>query len=207
MPKIDIYNMEREKVSEVELDDTIFNTEVKGHLIYDVVRMQLANRRRGTASTKGRSEVSGGGRKPYRQKGTGRARAGTIRSPLWRGGGVVFGPKPRDYSIKINKKVRRAALRAVLTQKYREGNLFVLDDLKLEEIKTKAFLNIMGRLGVENALIVLPDRDEKIIKSARNVPLIKVIPVEGLNVYDILKYKRLVILRPCLDKIQGALSA
>jgi len=207
MPKIDIYNVENEKVSEIELDGAVFDSDIKEHLIYDVVRMQLAKRRSGNASTKGRSEVSGGGKKPYRQKGTGRARAGTIRSPLWRGGGVVFGPKPRDFSMKMNKKVKKAALRSALTQKFRQGDLVVLDDLKLDEIKTKAFLKVMETLGIENGLIVLPHRDEKVIRSSRNVPLIKVVPMEGLNLFDILKYRKLILLKPCLEQIREAVSA
>jgi large subunit ribosomal protein L4 len=207
MPKIDVYNTQNTKVSEIELDQGIFDDKVKEHLIYDMIRMQLANRRRGTASTKGRSEIRGGGRKPWRQKGTGRARAGTIRSPLWKGGGVVFGPKPRDFSIKLNKKMKKAAFRSVLTQKLREGDLIVLDELRLNETKTKAFLEVMATLGIDNALIVARDHDEKLFNSARNVPRVKVLPVEGLNVFDILKYKKLILLEPSLEKIEKAISA
>ncbi len=205
MPKVDIYNTQNTKVSEIELDRGIFDCVVKKHLFYDMIRMQLANRRRGTASTKGRSEVRGGGRKPWRQKGTGRARAGTIRSPLWKGGGVVFGPKPRDFSIKTNKKTKKAALRSLLTQKLRDGDLIVLDELRLGEIKTKAFVEVMATLGIENALIVTHDLDEELFLSARNVPSIKVLMVEGLNAFDILKYKKLILLKPCLERIEKAI--
>lgn len=207
MPKVDIYNTQNTKVSEIELDRGIFDCVVKEHLFYDMIRMQLANRRRGTASTKGRSEVRGGGKKPWRQKGTGRARAGTIRSPLWKGGGVVFGPKPRDFSIKTNKKTKKAALRSLLTQKLRDGDLIVLDELRLGEIKTKAFVEVMATLGIENALIVTHDLDEELFLSARNVPSIKVLMVEGLNAFDILKYKKLILLKPCLERIEKAIEA
>lgn len=207
MPKVDIYNTKNTKVSEIELDRGIFDCEVKEHLFYDMIRMQLAHKRRGTASTKGRSEVRGGGRKPWRQKGTGRARAGTIRSPLWKGGGVVFGPKPRNFSIKINKKTKKAAFRSALTQKLRDGDLIVLDELRLGEIKTKAFVDVMATLGIENALIVTHDLDKELFLSARNVPLIKVLMVEGLNGFDILKHKKLILLKPCLERIEKAISA
>ena len=199
--------MQNTKVSVIELDRGIFDCEVKEHLIYEMVRMQLANRRRGTASTKGRSEVRGGGKKPWRQKGTGRARAGTIRSPLWRGGGVTFGPKPRDFSIKMNKKIKKAAFRSALTQKFRDGDLIVLDELRLSEIKTKTFVDVMATLRIDEALIVTHDRDEKLFNSAKNVPLVKVLPVEGLNEFDILKYKKMILLKPCLERIEKAISA
>ena len=208
MAQIDLYNLSREKVGEVELRDEVFNGPVKPHLFYEVVKWQLARRRRGTASTKTRAEVSGGGRKPWRQKGLGRARAGSIRSPLWRGGGVVFGPKPRDYSYPLPKKVRRAALRSALSLRYKEGKLTVLDGFDLGQIKTKLFVEAMEKLGLkgEKVLIVTDGKDEVLERSARNVPWAKVLRCEGLNVYDVLNYRHLLILRSALPKIEERLA-
>jgi len=208
MAQIDLYNLSREKVGEVELKDEIFNGPVKPHLFYEVVKWQLAKRRRGTASTKTRAEVSGGGRKPWRQKGLGRARAGSIRSPLWRGGGVVFGPKPRDYSYPLPKKVRKAALRSALSLRYKEGKLILLDGLELPQIKTKLFVEAMEKLGLkgEKVLIVTDGKDEILEKSARNVPWAKVLRCEGLNVYDVLNYHHLLILKSALPKIEERLA-
>jgi len=208
MAQIDLYNLSREKVGEVELRDEVFNGPVKPHLFYEVVKWQLAKRRRGTASTKTRAEVSGGGRKPWRQKGLGRARAGSIRSPLWRGGGVVFGPKPRDYSYPLPKKVRRAALRSALSLRYKEGKLTVLDGFDLGQIKTKLFVEAMEKLGLkgEKVLIVTDGKDEVLERSARNVPWAKVLRCEGLNVYDVLNYRHLLILRSALPKIEERLA-
>ena len=155
MPLVKVYSTAKRKVSEMELDERIFNVQIKDHLLHDVVRMQFANRRAGTASTKGRSMVRGGGRKPYRQKGTGRSRAGTIRSPLWRGGGVIFGPAPRDFGFNLPKKVKRQALRVALSARAAEGKLLVLNQFELKEIRTKSFVEILGRLGMEKALIVI----------------------------------------------------
>jgi large subunit ribosomal protein L4 len=203
---VEIYNTNKEKVSQVELDKKTFSGEVNPHLLYEVVKMQLASRRRGTASTKNRSSVRGGGKKPWRQKGTGRARAGTIRSPLWTGGGVVFGPLPRNYSYRVNKKAKKAALRSALSAKCKENKLFILDNFNLKEIKTKSFVTILGTLAIDDALII-DDANINLEKSARNVLGIKVLRPEGLNVYDILKYDSLIITQPCLEKITKSLSA
>ena len=203
---MEIYNTNKEKVSQVELDKKTFSGEVNPHLLYEVVKMQLASRRRGTASTKNRSHVRGGGTKPWRQKGTGRARAGTIRSPLWTGGGVVFGPLPRNYSYSVNKKAKKAALRSALSAKCKENKLFILDNFNLKEIKTKSFVTILGALAIDDALII-DDANINLEKSARNVLGIKVLRPEGLNVYDILKYDSLIITQPCLEKITKSLSA
>jgi len=203
---VEIYNTNKEKVSQVELDKKTFSGEVNPHLLYEVVKMQLASRRRGTASTKNRSHVRGGGTKPWRQKGTGRARAGTIRSPLWTGGGVVFGPLPRNYSYRVNKKAKKAALRSALSAKLKENKLFILDNFNLKEIKTKSFVTILDTLAIDDALII-DDANINLEKSARNVLGIKVLRPEGLNVYDILKYDSLIITQPCLEKITKSLSA
>jgi large subunit ribosomal protein L4 len=206
MATIDVYSTSRVKVTQVDVSDKVFDADVKEHLFYDVIRMQLAGRRAGTASTKTRSEVRGGGKKPWRQKGTGRARAGTIRSPLWRGGGSVFGPKPRDYSIKVPKKVKRAALCSALTLKRKQEKLLLLDKIELNEIKTKGFVNILNNLETQNVLIV--DRENSnLVLSARNLPSVKVLPPEGLNLYDILYYDSLFITQPCLEEISRRLLA
>jgi large subunit ribosomal protein L4 len=206
MSSVDIYNTNKEKVSQVELDEKIFDCEVNPHLLYETVKEHLAKRRIGTASTKNRSNVRGGGKKPWRQKGTGRARAGTTRSPLWTGGGVVFGPHPRDYSYRINKKVRKSALRSALSSKLKENNLILVDTIHLPEIKTKTFISLLDRLDIQDALIV-DDGNTNLEKSAQNVPLFKVVRPEGLNVYDILKREKLVITQASLEKITRNLSA
>ena len=200
-----VYNTDNKKVGEVELNDDLFGLEVKKHILHDVVKMQLANRRAGTASTKTRTEVRGGGAKPYRQKGTGRARAGTNRSPLWRGGGVIFGPKPRDYSYKLPKKVRKLGVRMALSTRFSEKNMLVLDGFDLADIKTKQFVDVMKKLNIENGLIVIPEKNENLEKSSRNVHGYKVIQVDGLNVYDILLHRRLVLLQPCLGQLEKRL--
>lgn len=204
-PVLDIVNTQNEKVGEIHLAEALFEAPVKPHLLHEVVVMQLNNRRQGTASTKGRSEVSGGGRKPWRQKGTGRARAGTIRSPLWRHGGTVFGPKPRDYFYLVPKAVRKAAIRSALSAKLKEGNLIVLDRLELERPSTKAFKRILDALGISGkALFVLSDKDETVELSARNLPGVKILPVRGLNVYDLLLYEKLILTREAIPLIQEA---
>ena len=200
-----VYNIDNEKVGEVELNGDLFGLEVKKYILHDIVKMQLANRRVGSASTKTRTEVRGGGAKPYRQKGTGRARAGTNRSPLWRGGGVIFGPKPRDYSYKLPKKVRKLGVRMALSARFSEDNMIVLDGFDLTEIKTKQFIEVMKKLNIENGLIVIPEKNEKLEKSSRNVQGFKVIAAEGLNVYDRLLHRRLVLLQPCLDQLEKRL--
>ena len=207
MAVTEVYNTDNKKVGEVELNDALFGLEVKKHILHDVVKMQLANRRAGTASTKTRTEVRGGGKKPYRQKGTGRARAGTNRSPLWRGGGVVFGPKPRDYSYKLPKKVRKLGVRMALSSRFSENNMLVLDGFALSDIKTKQFVEVMKKLNIESGLIVIPERNENLEKSSRNVKGYKVIQADGLNVYDILLHRRLVLLQPCLGQLEKRLLA
>jgi len=201
----DVFDINNNKVSEIELNDAVFGTEVNEAVIYDVVRMQMASRRLGTAATKGRSEVSGGGKKPWRQKGTGRARSGTSRSPVWRGGGVVFGPVPRDYKYKVPKKIRKSALRSVLSMKYQDSKLVVLQDFPLEEIKTKKFKEVVDRFGLRKALFVIDGRNESLEKSSRNITGIKMVRSEGINVYDVLNHEHLVIIEPAVKKVEGAL--
>ena len=205
MPVLDVYDIEKRKISEINLNDEIFNVEIKHHLISDVVIMQRTNRRRGTASTKNRAMVRGGGVKPWRQKGTGRARVGSRRSPLWVGGGTVFGPTPKDYSYSLPKKVRREALRSVLTLKLKEDKITILDSFKLKEIKTKVFMQTLRNFDIENVLII--DEDNfNLERSARNIQSAKVLPPEGLNVYDILKYENLILVMPSVEKIEARLS-
>ena len=205
MAVTEVYNTDNKKVGEIELNEALFGLEVKKHILHDVVKMQLANRRAGTASTKTRTEVRGGGAKPYRQKGTGRARAGTRNSPLWRGGGVIFGPKPRDYSYKLPKKVRKLGVRMALSTRFSENNMLVLDGFDLADIKTKNFVEVMKKLNIENGLIVIPEKNENLEKSSRNVHGFKVIQTDGLNVYDILLHRRLVLLQPCLGQLEERL--
>ena len=205
MAVAEVFNTENKKVGEVELNEALFGLEVKKHILHDVVKMQLANRRSGTACTKTRTEVRGGGKKPYRQKGTGRARAGTNRSPLWRGGGVVFGPKPRDYSYKLPKKVRKLGVRMALSSRFSENNMLVLEGFDLSAIKTKQFVEVMKKLNIENGLIVIPERNENLEKSSRNVKGYKVIQADGLNVYDILLHRHLVLLQSCLGQLEKRL--
>jgi large subunit ribosomal protein L4 len=206
MSKIDVYNSSKEVVSSVELNPAVFEAPLKEHLFWDVVKMQLANRRKGTVRTKTRAEVAGSGRKPYRQKGTGRARAGSATSPIWVGGGTIFGPKPRDHSYKVPKKVRKAALRSALIKKLSEGKLTVVEGFDIPEIKTKRFLEIMEKLGLSKVLIVIAEHDRNLELSARNVPNVKILMAEGLNVFDILKYDTIVVTRGALEFINKALS-
>jgi large subunit ribosomal protein L4 len=196
-----VYNMDGEKVSETNLADEVFDVPVKQHVLHEMVTMQLTNRRAGTAATKGRSNVRGGGQKPYRQKGTGRARAGTRRSPLWRGGGVVFGPSPRSYGYKVPKRVRRQALKMALTSKLQDKALMVVDRLDFEPVKTKRFVEVMVALKTRQALIVTDRKIESLELSSRNVPDVKVLRSEGLNVYDILRFKNLILLEPSVKQI------
>ncbi len=202
MSTVDILNTKNEKVGEMGLNEEVFNLDVKEHLLHDIIRMQRAARRAGTACTKTRVEVRGGGAKPWRQKGTGRARAGTRNSPIWRGGGVTFGPKPRDYSFKLNKKVKKQALAMAMSARFQEGNLLILDDFSMEAIKTKDFVKIMNTLEVDNCLIVTDDSNENLFKSSRNVNGVKVLPSEGLNVYDILLHKKLVLVQPVIESLE-----
>ena len=205
MASLEVYDIEKNKVAELELDDRVFGAPVNEDIMYEVVTMQMARRRQGTASTKGRSDVSGGGKKPWRQKGTGRARAGTTRSPIWRGGGIVFGPKPRDYSFKISKKVRKAALRSALSMKMKEKRVLILKDFTMEEIKTKKFREIMDRFELTKALFVMDKDNDAVDRSSRNIRDVKMMRAEGINVYDILKYDTLVLLEPSVKTIEGAL--
>ncbi len=205
MSTVNVVNINNEKIEELELNDAIFNREVKEYILHDVVRMQRAARRAGTASTKTRVEVRGGGAKPWRQKGTGRARAGTRTSPIWRGGGVTFGPKPRDYSFKLNRKVKKQAVSMALSARLQEGNLIVLDDFQMDAIKTKSFVNTMTTLEVENGLIVMDGASENLNKSCRNVNGFKVLPSEGLNVYDILLHKKVILVKPVIESLEKRL--
>ncbi len=205
MPVLDLYDIEKNKVSEVELSDSIFGVEVNESAIYEVVRMQMAARRQGTASTKERSFVSGGGKKPWRQKGTGRARSGSSRSPIWRGGGIVFGPHPRDYSFSVPKKVRKAALKSALSLKCRDQKIIVLNDFPMEEIKTKKFKDVLDRFGLKSVLFVLDGSNEKLEKSSRNIQSLKMMRSEGINVYDLMRYEHLILMEPSVKNIEGAL--
>lgn len=205
MPVLDIYDIEKNKVSEVELSDSVFGVEVNESAIYEVVRMQRAARRQGTASTKERSFVSGGGKKPWRQKGTGRARSGSTRSPIWRGGGIVFGPHPRDYSFSVPKKVRRAALKSALSLKCRDQKIIVLKDFPMEEIKTGKFKEVLDRFGLKSVLFVLDDSNEKLERSSRNLQDLKMLRSEGINVYDLMRYEHLILMEPSVKNIEGAL--
>ncbi|MGB3209653.1 MAG: 50S ribosomal protein L4 [Desulforhopalus sp.] len=207
MSTVNIVNTKNESVGEIELNDEVFNREVKEYILHEVVRMQRAARRAGNACTKTRVEVRGGGRKPWRQKGTGRARAGTNRSPLWRGGGVAFGPKPRDYNFKVNRKVRQQAVAMALSARFQEGNLVVLDDFTMDQIKTKEFVNIMRVLDVENGIIVTDAAAENLTKSSRNVNGYKVMSSEGLNVYDLLLHKKVILLQPVIESLEKRLMA
>jgi large subunit ribosomal protein L4 len=205
MATIDVLNTTGETVAQVELTDEIFAVAVKPSVMHQVVTAQLAARRAGTAAVKRRSDVRGSTRKLYRQKGTGRARKGDIKSPILRGGGVVFGPEPRSYAKKVPKKVRRLALKMALSSKLQDHDLVVLDSLELERIKTKDFVGIMGALEAENALIITADKNENLERSSRNVPNVKVMRTEGLNVYDVLKHRKLVLLQGSIEGIEGRL--
>lgn len=200
--KIDVINVQREKVSEVEVSDQILGEPAKGHLVYEAVRRYLAGKRKGTAETKERSFVSGGGKKPWRQKGTGRARAGSTRSPLWRGGGKIFGPHPRRYAFPLPQKVRREALRSVLAAKFQEKKMMILESLEQSEVKTQKFQKTLQGLGVSNALIVLDHPQEVLEKSARNLPGIQIARVDHLNVMDILRHEHLIFLRSSWEKVE-----
>lgn len=205
MAVCDILNIRAEKVGEIDLNDLLFNVEINTGILHEVVCMQRANRRSGNACTKTRGEVSGGGAKPWRQKGTGRARAGSRTSPVWRGGGTVFGPKPRDYSYTMPKKVKRLALKMAMTARKLEGNLVIVDKFELPEAKTKEFVNVMNNFQFENCLIVTGELDDNINLSSRNAVAYKVLPVAGLNVYDILKYSKLMLLQSSLPLIEERL--
>lgn len=203
MPKIDVYSIEGKKVSDVELKEEVFGIEPNEEIVHSVLVNYLANQRQGTQSTKTRSEVSGGGKKPWRQKGTGRARQGSIRAPHWVGGGIALGPKPRSYKYRVNKKERRLAIRSVLSSKVLEKELVVVDKIDFKEIKTKNMVNALNKLKVEGkTLIVLPQKNENVQKSARNIEGVKTSLVNTINVYDLLKYKNLVLTLDTVKKIE-----
>ena len=202
MANVAVYNMEGKEVDKIELNDSIFGVEINEHLVHMAVLQQLANKRQGTQKAKTRSEVRGGGRKPWRQKGTGHARQGSTRSPQWTGGGVVFAPVPRDYSFKLNKKEKRAALKSALTSRVVENKFVVVDELKLDEIKTKKFVEVLKNLNVEKALVILNDMDEKVIASAANIPTVKTTQTNELNVFDVLKYDTVVVTKAAVATIE-----
>ena len=202
MAKVAVYNMAGNEVESIELNDAIFGVEVNEHLVHMAVLQQLANNRQGTQKAKTRSEVSGGGKKPYRQKGTGHARQGSTRAPQWTHGGVVFAPTPRDYSFKLNKKEKRAALKSALTSRVAENKFIVVDELSLAEIKTKKFVEIMGNLKVEKALVVLNDVNTNVIASAKNIPTVKTAQTNEINVFDILKYDTVVVTKDAVKTIE-----
>lgn len=202
MANVKVFNMSGSEVGSIELNDSIFAVEVNTHVMHQAVVQYLANQRQGTQSTLTRAEVRGGGRKPWRQKGTGRARQGSIRSPQWTGGGVVFAPKPRDYSFKLNKKVKRLALKSALTTKVNDAKLVVVDEISLNEIKTKEMANVLKNINVNKALVVLEDDNKNAALSARNIPTVKTASVSTINVYDILKYDSLVMTKSVVEKIQ-----
>jgi len=206
MAKIAVYDINRNQVAERDLEDAVFNTEVKEYLIHDMVRYQLAARRQGTAKTKGRSEVRGGGRKPYKQKGTGNARQGSSRAPNHTGGGTVFGPIPRSYEFKLNRKVKKAALKSALSARFRDEQLVVINALELDQVSTKSFVDVLKRFELGKTLVVVEGDNRNLELSARNLPDVKVLRAEGVNVYDVMKYPHLVLTTGAVDQIEGALN-
>ena len=202
MANVSVYNMEGKEVGTMELNDAVFGVEVNEHLVHLAVVRQLANNRQGTQKAKTRSEVSGGGRKPWRQKGTGHARQGSTRAPQWTGGGVVFAPTPRDYSVKMNKKERRAALKSALTSRVQENKLIVLDELKFDEVKTKAMQNVLNNLNVSKAMVVLGDNDANVVLSTRNIPDVVTALPNTINVYDVLKYNTVILTKASAAAIE-----
>lgn len=203
MPKVNVYNMLGEQVGEIDLMNEVFGAEVNEHVLYEVVKNQLANKRQGTQSAKTRAEVRGGGRKPWKQKGTGRARQGSIRAPQWTGGGIVFAPKPRDYSYSVPKKVRRLAMKSALSSKVQNGEIIVLDELNLNEPKTKEMVAMLNNLKASRkALIVMNEKNENVMKSASNIPNVETTLVSTLNVYDILKYDSFIITKDAVSKVE-----
>ena len=202
MANVKVFNMSGSEVGSIELNDSIFAVEVNAHVMHQAVVQYLANKRQGTQSALTRAEVRGGGRKPWRQKGTGRARQGSTRSPQWTGGGVVFAPKPRDYSFKLNKKVKRLALKSALTTKVNDGKFVVVDEINLPEMKTKEMVKVLNNLNVNKSLVVLEDANEKAVVAARNIPTVKTASVSTINVYDILKYDSVVVTKAAVEKIE-----
>lgn len=206
MPQLDVYDLEKSKVGNVDLDSSIFEAPVKQHLLHAIVNWQLAKRRSGTASTKTKGEVRGGGHKPWKQKHMGRARQGSIRAPHWRKGGVVFGPRPKDWSYSMNKKIKKSALISALSLKYSEGMLIALNQFSLPEIKTKQVSEFIENFELKSALIVISGENENLIKSAKNIKNVKVINIDGLNVYDVLKFKNLILTEESLARAQEVLK-
>ena len=202
MANVSVYNMEGNEVGKMDLNDAVFGVEVNEHLVHMAVVAQLANNRQGTQKAKTRSEVSGGGRKPWRQKGTGHARQGSTRAPQWTGGGIVFAPTPRDYTIRLNKKEKRAALKSALTSRVLENKFIVVDELKLDEIKTKKFQNVLNNLKVNKALVVVDENSDNVVKSAKNIQSVKTAYVNTINVYDILKYNTVVATKAAVTNIE-----
>ena len=202
MANVSVYNMEGKQIDTIELNDAVFGVEVNEHLVHMAVVNQLANNRQGTQSAKTRSEVSGGGRKPWRQKGTGHARQGSTRSPQWTGGGVVFAPKPRDYSFKMNKKEKRIALLSALSSKVADNKIVVLDAFNLDEVKTKKFAEVMSNLKVDKALVVIEGENKNVVLSGRNIPTVKVSATNEINTYDVLKYETLVVTKAAVEKLE-----
>ena len=207
MANVSVYNMEGKEVGTIELSDAVFGVQVNEHLVHMAVVQQLANNRQGTQKAKTRSEVSGGGRKPWRQKGTGHARQGSTRAPQWTGGGVVFAPVPRDYTVKMNKKEKKAALKSALTSKVQDSKFIVLDELSFDEIKTKNFVEVLNNLKVDKkAIVVMPEIDEKVIMSARNIPTVQTTLVNTLNVYDVMNGGTVIVTKDAVAKIEEVLA-
>ena len=202
MANVSVYNIEGKEVGTIDLSDAVFGVEVNEHLVHLAVVNQLANKRQGTQSAKTRSEVSGGGRKPWRQKGTGHARQGSTRAPQWTGGGVVFAPKPRDYSFKMNKKEKKIALLSALSSKVNDSKIVVLDSFNLDEIKTKKFAEVMNNIKVSNALFVIEGENKNVVLSGRNIPTVKVSATNEINTYDVLKYDTLVVTKAAVEKLE-----
>lgn len=206
MAQVDVFDIQKKKVGEIDLSDTVFNGEVKAYLIHEAVKIQLANRRAGTVATKNRALVSGGGKKPFRQKGTGNARQGTSRAPQYPGGGTVFGPQPKTYDLSMNKKARKAAVRSALSLLFKENKLTVLNSFTLESISTKSFVNVLNNFDVAKTLVVIEESAPVLELSARNVKNVKVVKVEGLNIYDIMKYNNIIFTEASVKKVEGALA-
>lgn len=206
MPKVALYNMNGQQVGDIELSENIFGAEINKEVMHQVVKMQLANKRQGTQSTLTRGEVSGGGIKPWRQKGTGRARQGSIRAPQWIHGGVVFAPKPRDYSYTVPKKIRRLAMKSALSSKVVDNDMIVIDEMAMEVPKTKIVVDMLKSFEAKKALIIVPEKDEAVYKSARNIEGVAILPVNNLNVYDILKYEKFIITRDAVSKVEEVLA-
>jgi large subunit ribosomal protein L4 len=206
MATIDVYNIARQKVSELELSDAVFNDDIREYLIHEAVKIQLANRRAGTVAVKNRASVAGSGKKPFKQKGTGQARQGCRRAPQYPGGGVAFGPRPKMYSLSMNKKARRAAMRSALSLLYKENKLTIMDTLALESISTKKFVSILDTFEIDKTLVIIDGSDQNLELSARNVKNVKVLKSEGLNMFDMMKYKSIIFTQDAVRKVEGVLQ-